>query len=64
MAADNRNDDYPHEIDEQLTGFDSSVSSVKTMLEKMISMPRNELMQKVEWRQLFTADIVTKQVSK
>lgn len=48
MAADSRNEDYPHEIDEQLTGFDSSVSSVKTMLEKLISMPRNELLQKVD----------------
>uniref|UniRef100_A0A3Q4AX92 Nuclear nucleic acid-binding protein C1D n=1 Tax=Mola mola TaxID=94237 RepID=A0A3Q4AX92_MOLML len=27
MAADGTNEDYPHEIDEQLTGFDSSVAS-------------------------------------
>lgn len=47
MAADIRTEDYPHEIDEQLTTFDSSVSSVKSMLEKLMSMPRNELMQKV-----------------
>ncbi|KAK9541179.1 hypothetical protein VZT92_001244 [Zoarces viviparus] len=48
MAADSRAEDYPHEIDEQLTGFDSSVSSVKTMLEKLMSMPRNELLQKLD----------------
>lgn len=48
MAADSRAEDYPQEIDDQLTGFDSSASSVKTMLEKMISMPRNELLQKLD----------------
>uniref|UniRef100_UPI0037E98E6D nuclear nucleic acid-binding protein C1D n=1 Tax=Semicossyphus pulcher TaxID=241346 RepID=UPI0037E98E6D len=48
MAGDGRTEDYPHEIDEQLTGFDSSVSSVKTMLEKLMSMPRNELTQKLD----------------
>lgn len=50
MAAEMRNEDYPAEIDEQLTGFDSSASGVKTMLDKLISMPRNELLQKVDWR--------------
>ncbi|XP_041644878.1 nuclear nucleic acid-binding protein C1D [Cheilinus undulatus] len=48
MAEDSRAEDYPHEIDDQLTGFDSSVSAVKTMLEKLISMPRNELPQKLD----------------
>lgn len=48
MAADGTNEDYPHEIDEQLTSFDSSVTAVKTMLEKLMSMPRNELLQKVD----------------
>ncbi|XP_041803857.1 nuclear nucleic acid-binding protein C1D [Chelmon rostratus] len=48
MAADSRIEDYPHEIDEQLSGFESSVSSVKTMLEKLMSMPRNELLQKLD----------------
>ncbi|XP_023271481.1 nuclear nucleic acid-binding protein C1D [Seriola lalandi dorsalis] len=48
MAADMKTEDYPHEIDEQLTGFDSSVSSVKTMLEKLMSMPRNDLLQKLD----------------
>ncbi|KAM6997278.1 nuclear nucleic acid-binding protein C1D [Tautogolabrus adspersus] len=48
MTEDGRTEDYPHEIDEQLTGFDSSASSVKTMLEKLMSMPRNELLQKLD----------------
>lgn len=61
MAADMRNEDYPAEIDEQLTGFDSSASAVKTMLDKLISMPRNELLQKVDWRPLNTENNLIKQ---
>ncbi|XP_061828262.1 nuclear nucleic acid-binding protein C1D [Nerophis lumbriciformis] len=48
MAADDKMDDYPYEIDDQLKGFDSSVSTVKNMLDKLMSMPRNELMQKLD----------------
>ncbi|XP_042336877.1 nuclear nucleic acid-binding protein C1D [Plectropomus leopardus] len=48
MAADSRTEDYPHEINEQLTGFNSSVSSVKDMIQKLISMPRNDLLQKLD----------------
>lgn len=51
MAAE----DYPHEIDEQLTGFDSSVTSVKTILEQLMSMPRNDLLQKVGLILLYTS---------
>lgn len=47
MAVARGNADYPEEIDDQLTNFDSSVSSVKTMLEKLMSIPRNEQPQKV-----------------
>lgn len=47
MAAGSRTEDFPHEIEEQLTSFDASVSSVKTMLEQLISMPRNDLVEKV-----------------
>lgn len=47
MAAEHRNEDYPEEIDDQLTSFDSSVSSVKTMLEKLMSIPKNVQPQKV-----------------
>ncbi|XP_053730636.1 nuclear nucleic acid-binding protein C1D [Synchiropus splendidus] len=45
MAA---SEDYPHEINEQLTAFDSSVSSVKAMLEKMISLPKNDVVEKLD----------------
>lgn len=48
MAEEVRNEDYPYEIDEQLTGFDSSVSTVKSMLETLMSMPRNDLLQKLD----------------
>lgn len=47
MAAEYKNGDYPEEIDEQLTSFDSSVSSVKIMLGKLMSIPRNEQQQNV-----------------
>ncbi|XP_075906904.1 nuclear nucleic acid-binding protein C1D-like isoform X2 [Nelusetta ayraudi] len=48
MATDCSGEDHPVEIDEQLTGFDSSVSDVKAMLDKLISMPRNDQLQKLE----------------
>ncbi|XP_077468806.1 nuclear nucleic acid-binding protein C1D [Stigmatopora argus] len=41
-------DDYPYEIDEQLKGFESSVSTVKSMLDALMSMPRNDLEQKLD----------------
>ncbi|XP_072293027.1 nuclear nucleic acid-binding protein C1D [Eucyclogobius newberryi] len=47
MAADARSEDYPYEIDEQLTGFNSSVSSVNGMVETLMSMPRKDLLQKL-----------------
>lgn len=50
MAADCSGEDHPIEIDEQLTAFDTSVCDVKAMLEKLISMPRNDQLQKVDWR--------------
>lgn len=43
------NEDYPEEIDDQLKNFDSSVSSVKTMLEKLMSNSRNEQPHKVSF---------------
>ncbi|XP_057704530.1 nuclear nucleic acid-binding protein C1D [Corythoichthys intestinalis] len=46
--ADGKMDDYPYEIDEQLKGFESSVSTVKSMLDTLMSMPRNDLEQKLD----------------
>lgn len=40
-------EDYPTEIEEQLKGFESSVASVNTMVQTVLSMPRKELMEKV-----------------
>uniref|UniRef100_A0A8C6W006 Nuclear nucleic acid-binding protein C1D n=1 Tax=Nothobranchius furzeri TaxID=105023 RepID=A0A8C6W006_NOTFU len=49
MAAESRSlEDYPYEIDEQLTTFDSSVNAVKTMLEKLMSMSRNDQLEKLD----------------
>uniref|UniRef100_A0A8C7XT40 Nuclear nucleic acid-binding protein C1D n=1 Tax=Oryzias sinensis TaxID=183150 RepID=A0A8C7XT40_9TELE len=41
-------EEYPYEIDEQLRSFDSSVTAVKTMLDKLMSMSRNELLVKLD----------------
>ncbi|XP_028280066.1 nuclear nucleic acid-binding protein C1D [Parambassis ranga] len=48
MAAESNTEDYPHEIDEQLKSFDSSVNAVKTMIEKLMAMSRNDLVQKLD----------------
>lgn len=48
MAEDTPAEDYPTEIEEQLTGFESSVASVNSMVQTVLSMPRNELMQKLD----------------
>ncbi|TNN28919.1 Nuclear nucleic acid-binding protein C1D [Liparis tanakae] len=44
MAEESKPEDYPQEIDEQLASFGSSVSSVRTMLQQLMAMPRNELL--------------------
>ncbi|XP_004077040.1 nuclear nucleic acid-binding protein C1D [Oryzias latipes] len=41
-------EEYPYEIDEQLRSFDSSVTAVKSMLDKLMSMSRNELLVKLD----------------
>uniref|UniRef100_A0A0E9UR98 Nuclear nucleic acid-binding protein C1D n=2 Tax=Anguilla anguilla TaxID=7936 RepID=A0A0E9UR98_ANGAN len=41
-------EDYPTEIAESLTGFDSSVGSVNKMVDTMISLSKNELLQKLD----------------
>ncbi|XP_046885200.1 nuclear nucleic acid-binding protein C1D isoform X2 [Hypomesus transpacificus] len=41
-------EDYPTEIEEQLKGFESSVASVNTMVQTVLSMPRKELMEKLD----------------
>ncbi|XP_061084907.1 nuclear nucleic acid-binding protein C1D isoform X1 [Conger conger] len=41
-------EDYPTEIAEYLTGFNSSVGSVNKMVDTMISLSKNELLQKLD----------------
>ncbi|KAF6716562.1 Nuclear nucleic acid-binding protein C1D [Oryzias melastigma] len=48
MASSGNIEEYPHEIDEQLRSFDSSVTAVKSMLDRLMSMSRNELLQKLD----------------
>ncbi|XP_064780483.1 nuclear nucleic acid-binding protein C1D [Oncorhynchus masou masou] len=48
MAEDIPMEDYPTEIEEQLTGFESSVGAVNNMVQTIISMPRNELVKKLD----------------
>uniref|UniRef100_A0A3Q2QI87 Nuclear nucleic acid-binding protein C1D n=1 Tax=Fundulus heteroclitus TaxID=8078 RepID=A0A3Q2QI87_FUNHE len=48
MAAGAPVEEYPQEIDEQLTTFDSSANAVKAMLEKLMSLSRNDLVQKLD----------------
>ncbi|CAL9687855.1 unnamed protein product [Knipowitschia caucasica] len=45
---DASSEDYPHEIDDQLTGFDAASSSVQSVVDTLISMPRNDLLQKLD----------------
>ncbi|KAM9411329.1 nuclear nucleic acid-binding protein C1D-like isoform 1-T1 [Salvelinus alpinus] len=47
MAEDIPVEDYPTEIEEQLTGFESSVGAVNNMVQTVIAMPRNELVQRL-----------------
>ena len=46
-GPDMEEEDYPSEIAEQLTGFETSVGSISTMLHTVTAMPRNDLLQKV-----------------
>ncbi|KAL0983739.1 hypothetical protein UPYG_G00132080 [Umbra pygmaea] len=48
MAEDIPVEDYPTEIEEQLNDFETSVGVVHNMVETLISMPRNELVQKLD----------------
>ncbi|KAJ8360310.1 hypothetical protein SKAU_G00168350 [Synaphobranchus kaupii] len=41
-------EDYPTEIAESLTGFDSSIGSVNKMVDTMISLSKNEVLQKLD----------------
>lgn len=47
MAGEEMNEDYPVEIHEYLSTFENSIGAVDEMLKTMMSVSRNELLQKV-----------------
>lgn len=47
MAGEEINEDYPAEIHEYLSTFENSIGAVDEMLKTMMSVSRNELLQKV-----------------
>lgn len=47
MAGEEMNEDYPVEIHDSLTALESSLGAVDDMLKTMMSVSRNELLQKV-----------------
>lgn len=47
MADGELNEDYPVEIHEYLSTFENSIGAVDDMLKTMMSVSRNELLQKV-----------------
>ncbi|KAM6956096.1 nuclear nucleic acid-binding protein C1D [Aplochiton taeniatus] len=48
MADDHQAEDYPSEIDDQLKGFELSAGAINSMVQTMLSMPRNELLTKLD----------------
>ena len=47
MAGEEMSEDYPVEIHESLSALESSLGAVDDMLKTMMSVSRNELLQKV-----------------
>ncbi|XP_006005192.1 nuclear nucleic acid-binding protein C1D isoform X2 [Latimeria chalumnae] len=52
-------EDYPTEIHEYLSAFESSLSSTDEMLRSMMSLSRNELLQKLEPLEQAKLDLVS-----
>lgn len=48
MAGVGINEDYPAEIHEYLSTFENSIGAVNEMLKTMVSVSRNELLQKLD----------------
>uniref|UniRef100_A0A6I8RHY6 Nuclear nucleic acid-binding protein C1D n=1 Tax=Xenopus tropicalis TaxID=8364 RepID=A0A6I8RHY6_XENTR len=60
MADESHNtEEYPTEIHEYLMAFDKSVGSVDEMLNKMMSVSRSELLQKIEPLEQAKLDLVS-----
>ncbi|MBN3309126.1 C1D protein, partial [Amia calva] len=52
-------EDYPSEIAEYLTGFESSLGSVNEMIKTMMSISRSELLQKLDPLEQAKLDLVS-----
>ncbi|KAG9484532.1 nuclear nucleic acid-binding protein C1D isoform X2 [Eleutherodactylus coqui] len=58
-AADMTTEDYPMEIHEYLVAFNDSIGAVDEMLNKMMSVPRSELLQKIDPLEQAKLDLVS-----
>ncbi|XP_063774477.1 nuclear nucleic acid-binding protein C1D [Pseudophryne corroboree] len=59
MDEDTSADEYPTEIQECLVAFENSVGAVDQMLNKMMSVSRSELLQKIEPLEQAKLDLVS-----
>uniref|UniRef100_A0A1D5RGU8 Nuclear nucleic acid-binding protein C1D n=1 Tax=Macaca mulatta TaxID=9544 RepID=A0A1D5RGU8_MACMU len=59
MAAEEINEDYPVEIHEYLSAFGNSIDAVDEMLKNMMSVSRNELLQKLDPLEQAKVDLIS-----
>ncbi|XP_063551913.1 nuclear nucleic acid-binding protein C1D isoform X2 [Gorilla gorilla gorilla] len=59
MAGEEINEDYPVEIHEYLSAFENSIGAVDEMLKTMMSVSRNELLQKLDPLEQAKVDLVS-----
>ncbi|KAF6102389.1 C1D nuclear receptor corepressor [Phyllostomus discolor] len=59
MAEEEINEDYPAEIHEYLSTFENSIGAVDDMLKTMMSVSRNELLQKLDPLEQAKVDLVS-----
>lgn len=59
MASEEINEDYPVEIHEYLSTFENSIGAVDEMLKTMMSVSRNELLQKLDPLEQAKVDLVS-----
>ncbi|XP_062934920.1 nuclear nucleic acid-binding protein C1D isoform X2 [Cynocephalus volans] len=59
MAGEAINEDYPVEIHEYLSTFENSIGAVDEMLKTMMSVSRNELLQKLDPLEQAKVDLVS-----
>ncbi|XP_054574697.1 nuclear nucleic acid-binding protein C1D-like [Eptesicus fuscus] len=57
--AEEINEDYPAEIREYLSAFENSIGAIDDMLKTMMSVSRNELLQKLDPREQAKVDLVS-----